>query len=88
MPVLDENGNPFPPSNVTITLTMGSQVKVQPVDPDGDFNFLMLDEGLWALSIEVDGYNIYTENVTVTAGELFNVGTVDMTVLPVEDDEE
>jgi hypothetical protein len=72
--VLDENEDPFTPTQVTIELSTGvNNVITKRPDPNGRFEFIDVEEGTWTLTITVTDYKVYTQEVTVTAGEPYQI---------------
>ncbi|MBN1389027.1 MAG: carboxypeptidase regulatory-like domain-containing protein [Candidatus Thermoplasmatota archaeon] len=68
--VLDEDGNPFVPSTVSVKLMKGtSDLLSKNPDISGRFEFLDVDEGVWTLTITVNGYETYTHDYTITADQ-------------------
>ncbi|MGA1866334.1 MAG: carboxypeptidase regulatory-like domain-containing protein [Thermoplasmatota archaeon] len=73
--VLDEDGDPFEPSAVSIRLSATWTTKVLTKNPDinGRFEFLDVDEGLWTMAITVNGYKIFTSDYTITADDTYEI---------------
>ncbi len=68
--VLNEEGIPFSPSQVTIKLSTGvNNVLTKTPNLAGEFEFIDVEEGVWTLSIMVNGYDEYTKDFTINSGE-------------------
>ncbi|MGA1849137.1 MAG: carboxypeptidase regulatory-like domain-containing protein [Thermoplasmatota archaeon] len=89
--VVDENGNPFEPSQVTVTLKTGvNTVKTTNPDLTGRFEMTDLDAGTWVLTISVPGYKDYVdENIVINADQTTTLpGTIEMEAEDDDDGEE
>ncbi|MGA1792680.1 MAG: carboxypeptidase regulatory-like domain-containing protein [Thermoplasmatota archaeon] len=87
--VLDENGDPFLPSAVSIKLSTGtSNILTKNPDTTGGFQFIDVEEGVWTLTITVNGYEPYTKDYTITAGETTEIQEPIRMVKEKEDDDE
>ncbi|MGA1873152.1 MAG: carboxypeptidase regulatory-like domain-containing protein [Thermoplasmatota archaeon] len=68
--VVDEDGNPFIPSAVSIKLATGtSNILTKNPDTTGGFQFIDVEEGLWTLTITVNGYETFSKDYQITAGD-------------------
>lgn len=77
--VLDEDGNPFEPTQVTIELSTGvNNVIPKRPDPAGRFEFIDVVEGDWTLTVTVADYEVYTDDITITAGVTSEAGNIGM----------
>ncbi|MGA1819891.1 MAG: carboxypeptidase regulatory-like domain-containing protein [Thermoplasmatota archaeon] len=87
--VLDENGAPFLPSAVSIKLSTGtSNILTKNPDTTGGFQFIDVEEGVWTLTITVNGYEPYTKDFTITAGETTEIQDSIKLVKEKDDDDE
>jgi hypothetical protein len=85
--VLDENGDPFSPSAVTIKLETGvSNLLTTNPNLDGEFEFIDVAEGEWTLTIMVNGYEDYTDDFTINAGQTIELSEA-VTMKVVEEDD-
>lgn len=85
--VLDENGDPFSPSQVTIKLSTGvTNVLTKRPNLAGEFEFIDVEEGEWTLTIDVNGYEQYSKAFTINAGETTQL-PADIQMPPVDDSE-
>jgi hypothetical protein len=86
--VLDENGSPFSPSQVTVELSTGvSNVLTKTPNLAGEFEFIDVEEGEWTLTITVADYEEYTKAVSINAGETTEL-PADIILTPVEEDKQ
>ena len=90
--ILDENGQPFQSSMVDITIQKGVAT-IGPESPDtyGYYNFLDVAEGVWKMTVSVDGYETVVRNVSVTPGETTTVAEITLTPAeqePEDDDDD
>ncbi|MFO8050565.1 MAG: carboxypeptidase regulatory-like domain-containing protein [Thermoplasmatota archaeon] len=68
--ILDENQEPFSPSQVTILLETGVDTTwIRQPQADGTFEIIDMDEGIWTITVKVPGYNDHTQQVNIGAGE-------------------
>jgi len=89
--VLDENGEPFEPSQVTITLKTGiSNIKTSNPDLTGRFEITDLDEGTWTLTISAPGYEDHVdETIVINADQVTTISeTIRMKAEGSDEDEE
>jgi RNA polymerase subunit RPABC4/transcription elongation factor Spt4 len=85
--VLDEDGNPFSPTQVTIELSKGiNNVLTKTPDPTGRFEFIDVEGGDWTLTITVTDYKIYTHAYSIVAGETTTI-PADIELVKDADDE-
>lgn len=82
--VLDEDGEPFTPSLVTITIQRegGAPINLF-VNNDGKFEEGDLAEGTWTLKVTIEDYEDYETTFDITAKEETTIDTVSME--PVDD---
>ncbi|MFW3146172.1 MAG: carboxypeptidase regulatory-like domain-containing protein [Thermoplasmatota archaeon] len=72
--ILDENGEPFLPSQVTIEVKKGlTDSKTKQPQLDGSFEITDLEAGKWTMTVTVNGYKAYTTEIDITAGETYTI---------------
>ena len=76
--ILDEDGEPFDPSDVTLTFVKGTDTITGNVNALGRFEVADLEEGVWTMTVDVDDYKEYSIDITVIAGEASTAGTVEL----------
>jgi protocatechuate 3,4-dioxygenase beta subunit len=79
--VVDENGDPVEGATVTLTNSTGVVVGTRTTDANGNFTFRNVTAGTleYTVSIEMAHYeNAYKDDVSVTAGQTENVGTIEL----------
>lgn len=84
--VVDEDNTAFPPSQVQIVMTSGGMTKIGQPKTDGTFEIIELEQGQWTITIKVAGYDDYTKQLTITAGETTEITDPIGMVLIKEDD--
>ena len=77
--VLDDNGEPFLPTEVTINIQKGDQNPISlNVDQAGKFERAGLEAGLWTITIQVPDYKKHTDEFTIVAGEDTNLQDIEL----------
>ena len=79
--MVDDEGNVM--SNVTVTLSNGMTTTT---DAYGRFSFQNVTVGNYTLTIDVDGYDQLTEDVTVELDETTTLNDLTLTVEDVDED--
>ncbi|RLF68938.1 MAG: hypothetical protein DRN57_02365 [Thermoplasmata archaeon] len=76
--ILDEDGKPFPPDKVTITLQKeeGTPIILN-VNQLGRFEGTGIEAGTYILKIEIPDYKTYETEVTITAGSTMDLKTIE-----------
>jgi YVTN family beta-propeller protein len=64
--------------NVTVSITGGNFSDSATTDEDGYYEFSGLAEGDYTLTFEKEGYQSYTEDISLTEGETLDMGTIIM----------
>lgn len=74
-----DNGRPL--QNVTVSLT-GSQSPIVASGSDGSFSLYNINPGSYTISLSLSGYATVQASITVTAGQVLNVGVVRLKPAP------
>ncbi|MDG6225261.1 MAG: carboxypeptidase regulatory-like domain-containing protein [Candidatus Thermoplasmatota archaeon] len=76
--IVDEDGKPFLPSQVEISLVKGTEKKVSQTNLTGYFTFTDVDPGTWTLTVTIDDFKTFETTVVVTAGIERTIGIIEM----------
>lgn len=76
--IVDEDGKPFLPSQVEISLVKGTEKKMSTTNLTGYFTFIDVAPGTWTLTVAIKDFKTFETTVVVTAGTDRSIGIIEI----------